>query len=94
MSVMADPLLQCADLDVRDKEVICSFAVPVKFLTLQVVTSEDRAFRSEQTLVSTSHNKRLSQLQSSDSLTTRSLRSLLTSPFDELFCLSLVMSNN
>jgi hypothetical protein len=86
MTVMADPLSQCADLDVRDKEVISSFAVSVNFFTLQIVISE------EQTLVSTSHNKRLSQLQSSDSLP--SLRSLLTSPFDEIFCLSLVISNN
>jgi len=31
MSAMADPLSQCADLVVRDKAVISSFAVPVNF---------------------------------------------------------------
>jgi len=42
MSAMADPLSQCADLDVKDKEVICSFKVAVNFFTLLVITFQDR----------------------------------------------------
>jgi hypothetical protein len=42
MSAMADYLSQLADLDVKDKKLISSFAVAVNFFTLQVITFQDR----------------------------------------------------
>ena len=49
MSAMADPLSQCADLDVNVKELISFFAVAVNFFTLQFITSQDRQSLSVRT---------------------------------------------
>ena len=42
MSAIPDPLSQRAELEVKDKEIISSFAVPENFFTLQIITSQDR----------------------------------------------------
>jgi hypothetical protein len=42
MTAMVDPLSQCADLEVEDVEDACSLEVPVNFITLHFVTSQEQ----------------------------------------------------